>query len=104
MTPSIARLRERKRQSRLRCKEPVLNSHVTEQLLDRKRDIAQDRPQETWTDRLAGMCWNHRSSSVGVSKESVTAFCADYFETCPFQNANDLLTLEPGKASHIEIC
>jgi hypothetical protein len=45
-----------------------------------------------------------RRSSIWMSQESVAAFGTNDAKTGVFEDTNEFLALEPGKASHIEIC
>ena len=84
---------------------PVLAfSGISSKIVNRHFNIAQNSAQQSRPNGFARMNRHDGRSSVLMSQESMAALGADYAEACAFENADEFLALEPGKAGHTEIC
>ena len=74
------------------------------QFVDRQLNIAQDRTQQTRTNRLTGMYGNCGGPAVGVSEKDMTSAAPVHSEACSFEGADKFFTLEAWKACHTDTC
>jgi hypothetical protein len=74
------------------------------QFVDRQLNIAQDRTQQTGTNRLTGMNGNSGGPAVGVPEKGVTPAAPGHSEACSFEGADEFFSLEAREACHTETC
>ena len=74
------------------------------QLVNRKLDIAQDRSQQTWTNRLSGMYGNSSCSAVRMPKKDMTSAGSVHGQARSFEGADQFSSLEAWKARHTVTC
>jgi len=74
------------------------------QRVDRQLNIAQDRAQQTRTNRFTGMHGNCSRPTVGVPEKDVTPAGPLHDEACSFEGADEFFSLEAWKARHTETC
>lgn len=70
------------------------------QLLARHFDVTQNACQESRSKRFAGMHWDDRRPTVGVSNEVVAAFDTNHSESLAAQGRNEILALNCGERCH----
>ena len=80
------------------------DSGELQQLVYGHLNVAQDGAEEAGTKSLAGMNWNGGDSSVLMPEKNVAATGSNELETDSSECSYNFLALQPGKASHTEIC
>jgi len=74
------------------------------QILCSPIDIPQDRSQQTWAKRVSRVDWDYGSATVRMAEQRMTTSYSLEDETFPLQNANEIFSLQPREARHIETC
>ena len=80
------------------------DSGVFQQLFHGQVNVTQDRAEKAGTESLARMNWYRGDSSVLMPEKNVAATRSNDLKTDSSESLYDLLALQPGKASHTEIC
>jgi hypothetical protein len=80
------------------------DSGVPEQVLGSQFNIAQNSAQKAGAESLTRMHRHCGDSPVLMPEKNVTTTRANNLESNSSQDSNELLALQPGKASHTDIC
>jgi hypothetical protein len=80
------------------------DSGVLEQFVDSQLGVAQDGAEKPGTKSLTGMNWDGGNSSVLMPEKNMAASGSNDLETDSSEDSHNFLALQPGNASHTEIC
>lgn len=77
---------------------------TAKEVINRQVDVTQNRAKETRPNRLTGMHWYRRYSSISMPKTQVASPRPHNLKSDLFEETHQFLAPQAGKAAHTDIC